>query len=163
VSVLLLLNSTNTSTSTYPLDVNLAEVPDTSVAAPNQGQAHINAGDPHIPYDTNPPASGPHYPYAADLGNYRETLPDELLVHNLEHGHIWLSYRDANDQDAINLLSELQRRNRRYVIVTHRPQNDTRIAAAAWTRLLTGDDLTDKQIQAFILRYQDRAPESIPG
>ncbi len=163
VSILLLLNSPTSSTPAYPLDVDLAAIPDTSVATPNQGQAHINEGAPHIPYETNPPASGPHYPYAADIGIYREPMPDELLVHNLEHGHIWLSYRDASDQEAIDILSELQRRNSGWVIVTHRPQNDTRIAAAAWTRLLKGSDLTREQLQAFIVRYQNRAPESIPG
>ena len=46
VSILLLLNSPTSSTPAYPLGVDLAAIPDTSVATPNQGQAHINEGTP---------------------------------------------------------------------------------------------------------------------
>jgi len=50
-----------------------------------------------------------------------------------------------------------------YVIVTHRPQNDTRIAAAAWGRLLALNEPDAGQLHAFIVRYRERAPENIPG
>jgi hypothetical protein len=163
VAVVILLKSQESSPSRYPLNVDLAKVPDTSLPIPNQGQGHIQVGAPHTVYNSNPPTSGPHYADPAELGVYTSQLADETLVHNLEHGHIWLSYRDANDQEAVNFLADLQRRNSRYVIVTYRPQNATRITAAAWTRLFKTDDLNANQLQAFIVRYQDRAPESIPG
>lgn len=149
--------------SRQPLQTDLASVTDNSQPVPNQGQGHISAGTPSPSYNSNPPTSGPHNASASPTGVYTSSVPDELLVHNLEHGHVWLSYRDANDQEAINLLSDIQRRNPGYVIVTHRPQNDKRIAAAAWTRLLTLNELSTEQLQAFVLRYQARAPENVPG
>lgn len=53
---------------------------------PNLGQQHIDIGTEHIAYNSNPPTSGPHYIQPANWGVYETTLPDEQLVHNLEHG-----------------------------------------------------------------------------
>jgi len=58
----------------------------------NQGQEHINPGQTHIAYNSNPPTSGPHYPNPANCGIYDQSLPDEELVHNLEHGGIVIEY-----------------------------------------------------------------------
>ncbi len=165
IAVFIVLSSLTTTASApnQPLKVDLTTVPDNSKSFPSLGGQHIDNGTSHAPYNSNPPTSGPHYVNPADLGVYTSGLPDETVVHNLEHGHIWLSYRDANDQDAIKLLTDLQQRNHAYVIVTYRPQDPTRVAAAAWTRLLTLDNLDADQLQAFILRYEDHAPESLPG
>ena len=50
-------------------------------------------------YNSNPPSSGRHWPYWEKCGFSRNGLepgttpvPDEVLVHNLEHGNIVLSY-----------------------------------------------------------------------
>lgn len=143
--------------------LNLAAIPDNSQTFPDQGGDHITPGDSHPPYNSNPPTSGWHYADPADVGVYPTALQDEQLVHNLEHGHVWLSYRDADDQAAIDLLSQIQRAYPRHVIVTYRPQNDTRVAAAAWGRLLTLDELDADQLYAFVQRYRAQAPENIPG
>lgn len=139
-----------------------AGVPDNSVVYPSVGRDHIQVGDAHVPYNSNPPTSGPH----ADpipLGIYTNTYPDENMIHNLEHGHIWLSYRDASDTEAIQLLSSLQRKYSSIVVVTPRSDNPSRVAAAAWTRLLLLDELDSDQLEAFINRWHNQAPESVPG
>ena len=43
-------------------------------------------------YSTVPPTSGPHWGAWSKCGFYNHPLPDELLVHNLEHGNIIVSY-----------------------------------------------------------------------
>ena len=43
-------------------------------------------------YNTIPPTSGPHWGAWSDCGFYNYPLPDELLVHNLEHGNIIISH-----------------------------------------------------------------------
>jgi hypothetical protein len=148
---------------TTEINVNVADIPDESVTVAFQGQNHIEVGAAHEPYNSNPPTSGPHYASPARAGMYEQILPDENVVHNLEHGHVWLSYRDAGDSEAIDLLRRLQASEPLWVIVTHRPDNDTRVAAAAWTRLLTLDDLDQDQLAAFVERHHNNAPESIPG
>jgi len=158
IAVLLLVQANSSPLA----DVDLSAIPDESVQFPSAGREHINLGDPHDPYNSNPPTSGPHaQPVRTDV--YPHELPDEQLIHNLEHGHIWLSYRDPDDQAALDLFTEIQAQFPRLVVVTHRPGNDARIAVAAWTRLLNLDELDEDQILAFIARYADQAPESIPG
>jgi hypothetical protein len=143
-------------------NLDLDAIPDNSVAYESLGREHINLGDEHIPYNSNPPTSGPH---ASPLRTrvYTSDMPDENLIHNLEHGHIWLSYRDSDDEETLSLFRQFQSQFTSSVIVTHRPANDSRIAVAAWTRLLKLDDPDEEQILAFIRRYLDKAPESIPG
>src|ERR1700733_10453690 len=60
----------------------------------NQGQTHITEGSTdHPTYNSNPPTSGWHWPSPAAWGVYPNGQPDERLVHNLEHGGIWISYK----------------------------------------------------------------------
>lgn len=143
-------------------DINLSEIPDNSVEYPDLGREHINLGDVHEPYNSNPPTSGPH---AAPLRTavYSQAMPDENLIHNLEHGHIWLSYSDNTDQEVIDLFTRIQGQFPSAVIVTYRPDNDSRIAVASWRHLLKLEEPDEEQILAFVKRYFDKAPESIPG
>ena len=50
-----------------------------------------------------PPTSGHHWPRWAECGFYEEELPDELVVHNMEHGNIVVSYNLVK-KDDINSL-----------------------------------------------------------
>lgn len=144
-------------------DVDMNAVADNSVSFPILGQTHIPEGSPRPNYNSNPPTSGDHYVYTIPAGVYDQTPPDENLVHNLEHGHIWLSYRDADDAETISALVTIQEQFPNWVVVTYRPENDSRIAVASWGRLLSLEEPDEDQILAFILRYRNKAPESIPG
>ncbi|MGB7339155.1 MAG: DUF3105 domain-containing protein [Phototrophicaceae bacterium] len=142
-------------------DFDIEAVVDNSVAYESVGRDHI-ADDVAREYNSNPPTSGAHNPrWVRPNGTYTSQFSDTLLIHNLEHGHVWLSYRDEGDEDAVAILRAIQEKYSDRVIVTYRPENDTRIAVAAWTRLLTLEGLDSDQIEAFIVRYSDQAPESI--
>ena len=56
-------------------------------------------------YNTVPPTSGRHWGAWSDCGFYNYPLPDELLVHNLEHGNIIVSY-NLNDESQIAALRD---------------------------------------------------------
>ena len=45
-----------------------------------------------VSYNTTPPTSGDHWDWWARCGFYPDGLPDERIVHNLEHGNIVVSY-----------------------------------------------------------------------
>lgn len=126
------------------------------------GRNHIAVGAAHDPYNSNPPTSGLHYEQWAKWGIYDEQLPDEQLIHNLEHGGIWISYRDKDNQDVIEKLKDIAEDYSVKVILTYRPQNDAPIAVAAWTRLLKLDVFDEKQIKAFIQAFINRGPEQVP-
>lgn len=140
-----------------PIDYSL---PDLSENITVQGAEHVNRGETHPSYNSNPPTSGWHYERPATVGVYREVLSDEALVHNLEHGEIWISYRDADDEETIRQLEDIVSRYTGGVILTYRPQNDAPIAVAAWGRLLTMDTVDSGQIHNFIARYRYKGPEN---
>ena len=136
-------------------------IPDTSVSYPNQGQTHIEIGASHPAYNSNPPTSGWHYAQPAPWGIYPNQLPDEVLVHNLEHGGIWMSYQDPTNQDIINQLKDIANRYPSHIIVEPRPQNDSPVAVAAWGQLLKMDTVNADVIYAFIRRYRKHGPENV--
>ena len=70
----------------------LASVPEMGESYPIEGAAHVADGV-KVDYRTNPPSSGAHYRSSARWGVYDKALPDETLVHNLEHGGVWISYK----------------------------------------------------------------------
>ena len=53
--------------------------------------SHVSEGRT-VSYSTTPPTSGKHWARWANCGFYPEGLPDELIVHNLEHSNIVVSY-----------------------------------------------------------------------
>jgi len=120
------------------------------------GRLHITQGTPHKGYNSNPPTSGPHWPSPAPWGVHTQPLPDEMLVHNLEHGGVWISYKDQNDSDLAGKLDDIAGRYQSKVIVTPRPQNDAPIAVAAWGRLLKLQRFDEARIFEFINRYRGK-------
>ena len=63
---------------------------ETGSSVPIEGTAHIPVGET-ASYRSVPPASGFHWPIWAPCGIYDEELPNELIVHNLEHANVVLS------------------------------------------------------------------------
>ena len=142
---------------------NLAAIRDDSQPVPIVGRDHIAPGAQPSRYNSNPPTSGDHYPAPVPAAFYEQQVPDAYLVHNLEHGQVWLSWRDEADREAIELFRQLHEQFAEWVVVSHRPENDRRLAAAAWGRLLKLDAPDRDALTAFIMRYRDKAPESVPG
>lgn len=129
-------------------------------------------GDKHMPesteitYQSNPPTSGNHWPVPLQDGVYQTEKPDEAVVHSMEHGRVWISYKPTIPQNIIEQLKELG--SGQALIVTPREANDADIALAAWTRsdafnLNADGTLDEKRIRDFIKRYKNKGPEFIPG
>lgn len=132
------------------------------VEVPDQGRDHVGPGVPHPAYNSSPPASGWHYASTASWGFHNSELPDELIIHNLEHGGIWISFKDAGDAEVVDALVALAREYRTKVIVTHRPGNDSRIAVVAWGRVMKLDRFDRGAIVDFINRFKNKGPEFVP-
>lgn len=123
---------------------------------PIVGRAHITQGSRESGYNSNPPTSGPHWPSPAPWGVHTQPLPDEALVHNLEHGGVWISYKDGKDTDLADKLAEVAGRYRTKVIMTPRPKNDAPIAVAGWGRLLKLQRFDEARIVEFINAYRGK-------
>lgn len=126
-----------------------------------QGRQHVATGESHPPYNSNPPTSGWHYEQSATWGVHDSQLPDEQLVHNLEHGGVWISYQPSLDVQAIDRLREITRKYRSKVILTPRAKDDSKIALAAWGKLDTLDTFDEARILAFINAFYDKGPEKV--
>lgn len=137
-----------------------SEIPQLGEAVELQPATHISEGAAHDPYNSNPPTSGPHYAQAANWGIYKEPLADEQLIHNLEHGGIWISYKDV-DQDTLSKLTDIANRNYGSVILTPRLQNDSKITLASWGRLQKLDSFDEKTILDFIEANKNKSPEKL--
>jgi hypothetical protein len=135
---------------------------------PDRGRQHIEAGTA-IPYEEYPPTSGSHWPVFARWGVYTEPIPDEVLVHNLEHGGIVLAYNCPTPcPDVVRQLPELFESLPRSkfghvkVVIAPNPRLKTRFALLAWTRLDEFERLDRERVLRFVQAWQDKGPEDIP-
>jgi hypothetical protein len=126
------------------------------VKLPDLGNRHIQmATEPHVPYNSEPPTSGPHLPYIAPWGIHAEPIVKELQVHNLEDGGVMVQYHCATPcPDLIAQLTEIVRRYETQVILAPYPGMRTRIALTAWTRLDAFDAFDEARIVRFIRAYR---------
>ncbi len=122
--------------------------------------SHISVGASHPPYNSNPPTSGSHYAEPAKWVVYQNELPDEQLVHNLEHGGIWISYKDI-DQDTKSKLEALTRQNSGSVVMTPRAKNDMKIVFASWGRMQKFESFDENAMTLFIQANKNRSPEPL--
>lgn len=125
-----------------------------------QGAEHIPVGAAHPSYNSNPPTSGWHYSEPASWGIYNRELSDEQVVHNLEHGGIWISYKDIDEETRLK-LEKLAYRYPKSAILTPRAKNDGKISLAAWGRVLKLEAFDEGLIEQFIKKYRNKSPEPL--
>jgi hypothetical protein len=138
---------------------------DGPVRMADQGAPHIKPGESHEPYNSNPPTSGWHYDNPSAAGVYPEPVADETLVHNLEHGHVIISYNCANVQGTSceelksNLSNLFDLKRGWKIVVVPRPSLDTGIALTAWNVIDKFNTYDQGRIENFITQYRDQGPE----
>jgi hypothetical protein len=126
------------------------------VSMPDQGNLHIQTEkDPHEPYNSDPPTSGPHLPYIAPWGVHTEPVARELQVHNLEDGGVVVQYScPSGCPDLAAGLRAIVDRYPEQVLLAPYPGMKHRIALTAWTRIDAFDDLDEGRIVRFIKAYR---------
>tara|TARA_B110000240_G_C13368041_1_gene396950 strand:- start:24 stop:551 length:528 start_codon:yes stop_codon:yes gene_type:complete len=132
---------------------------DMSQSIPIQNRDHINQSETLQVYNSNPPTSGPHAG-AIKGGFYSEEILDINGVHNLEHGYIWITYRNISP-NAIATLKKIAKRYSGRVLVSERMANDTQITLASWGRLdkMTESTFDEDYALRFIKKYTNKSPE----
>ncbi len=135
-------------------------LPQVGQEIPVLGRDHIKDVNAKIQYDSNPPTSGTHFEYAERWGVFDSPQPDTKMVHNLEHGGIWISYKNIDDQTKAN-LEAITKANPGSVIMTPRPDNDAPIALASWGRLEKLQSYDESKILEFIKANKNKSPEQM--
>jgi hypothetical protein len=128
-------------------------------------------------YPTNPPAGGDHWPAWASFATYEEPVPEEMLVHDLEHGAIAMLHdcdgcadqvlaafddaKIAHGADPKCLSSGTVAR----FIVAPRPELDHPVALAAWGATYTATCIDPPSLEAFVEAHYAGGPEDtcFPG
>ena len=120
------------------------------------GNAHLGAPDEkHVPYNSDPPTSGPHMPYIAPWGVHAAPIAKELQVHNLEEGGVLVQYNCPEAcPDLVAGLKSIVLRYGTQVILAPYSGMDAKIALTAWTRIDKLDQLDEKRVVRFIEAYR---------
>jgi len=126
------------------------------------GRDHIATDSKKPEYNSNPPTSGPHFATPASWGVYDKELPDQQIIHNLEHGGVWITFNSDLEKEVIEKLKEIASSYKSKVIMTPRAANDSKIALASWERLLKLDSYNEEEIKDFVARMRNKGPESVP-
>jgi hypothetical protein len=116
-----------------------------------------------VDYSLRPPAGGIHHPIWWNCGFYDEPIPDENVVHDLEHAAVWLAYSPDLSDDDVEVIHDLARSNPKVIAAPYPGlADDEAVVATAWARQLRLDSVDDPRLGEFIDQYVDgkQAPES---
>jgi Protein of unknown function (DUF3105) len=113
---------------------------------------------PHVPYiaaehqsyTSTPPTSGAHVPFTVAPGAYRDTIPDALQVHALEHGHVLIQYAPRGGERARERMEDFARRYPRDVVVAPNATVRRGVALTAWGRIQRVGIADDERIRRFV-------------
>jgi hypothetical protein len=132
---------------------------------------HIPEGQTATNYNSDPPTSGQHYSEPAEAGFYEEALPDERLVHNLEHGHIVVYYNCTNlsESDCSDLKASIRQAMERAGVVSStqtlkivavpRPDMENLVTYTSWGRLYRAESFDEDEFLLFVEQNRNHAPE----
>ena len=84
-------------------------------------------------WNTDPPTSGPHNEIPAVYGEYDTPLRIAQVVHNLEHGAVFVLYGDDVPAETIAQLSEFYDEDPTGMLLAPYPKLGDKIALGAWT------------------------------
>lgn len=146
------------SSKPLPVSKNVENVEEYKIIS----REHITQGSKGSGYNSNPPTSGMHWVSPAKNGIFENSLQDEQVIHNLEHGYIWITYKTNTNQEIQNQLRKIIEQDNSKIILSPREANDRQIILAAWGRTLKMDEPNSDAIKNFIKTYRNRGPESTP-
>jgi hypothetical protein len=115
-----------------------------------------------VDYAQNPPVGGEHNPAWLNCGFYEEPVRNELAVHSLEHGAVWITYSPDVPKDEIERLRDLAQ-SEDYVLVSPYPDLDSPVVASAWGKQLTLESAEDPDLEQFIGTYAQGPQTPEPG
>lgn len=112
-----------------------------------------------IAYTETPPMGGPHNVVWQNCGIYAVPIHSEHAVHSLEHGAVWITYRQDLPASDVQRLQALASED--YMLLSPYPGLPAPVVASAWNNQmhLTGAD--DPRLPEFIRRFKNN-PRTTP-
>jgi hypothetical protein len=118
-------------------------------------------------WNTDPPTNGPHYGIAGIFGIYEDELESARVVHNLEHGGVFILYGDDVPDATVDELRAFYDDHKIGTIMAPLDRLGDEFALGAW--VVDGDtdngflakctDFDDDATSSFFSALQFRGPE----
>ncbi|PRY31396.1 uncharacterized protein DUF3105 [Pseudosporangium ferrugineum] len=110
-----------------------------------------NHKDGPLTYVTNPPVGGAHNSsWQNCMGDvYPEPIANEHAVHSLEHGAVWVTYKQGLAADQVTKLQE-KVQGKDYMFMSPVANLDKNVSLQAWGYQLKVDSADDGRIDEFI-------------
>jgi hypothetical protein len=118
-------------------------------------------------WNTDPPTNGPHYGQAAIFGAYGEPLEQARVVHNLEHGGVFIQYGEDVAESIVERLRAFYDDHQTGTIMAPLPGLGDQIALGAWVSegeegkgyLAKCRSFDEDAFSAFLSAFQFKGPE----
>ncbi len=127
------------------------------ITVPIESADHVRE---RVDYPTSPPAGGKHLPVWLNCGYYEVPVLNELAVHSLEHGVVWVTFLPG--APPAEELNELRGRVDRstHLLVSPYQDQETPFVLTAWGRQLSLDSITDPRFERFLDVYLKDGPSA---
>ncbi|MCD4525986.1 DUF3105 domain-containing protein [Nocardioides sp. cx-173] len=111
-----------------------------------------------VDYEQSPPVGGPHAPVWLDCGVYDEPVSEEHVVHDLEHGTVWITYEPGLDEESVAALEAVLPDNG---ILSPYDGLEAPVVVTVWERQLELTGADDPRLEQFIDEFGagETAPE----
>lgn len=161
VALIVMERGANTVSDDFGVAVDEAGCEDVQTHEP-EGREHVDDGT-DVQYGTVPPTSGNHYARWWDPGFQSEQIPEEHLVHNLEHGQIVIWYSpDAPDEVLSSLETYVDAEGLPMLAAPYDqvPEPAT-FVVTAWAASQACEEVSGQVLAEFRERYQGKGPEPV--
>jgi hypothetical protein len=115
-----------------------------------------------VTYAETPPVGGDHAPTWLNCGVYTEPVSNELAVHALEHGAVWVTYRPDLTTEQVEAL-RAQIRGQGYTLLSPYPDLPAPVVASAWGVQLQLEGPDDPRLASFLDTYRQSPQAPEPG
>jgi Protein of unknown function (DUF3105) len=116
-----------------------------------------------VDYDSSPPTHGPHSANAAACGVHGAPIPNETMVHSLEHGAVGIVYRASLDLADIRSIERTVRGyDGRVFSAPYSGNMSTPIAVLSWGEMMRLQSLDERAVRDYISAFRGTGPEDTP-
>jgi hypothetical protein len=116
-----------------------------------------------VEYPQSPPVGGDHHPNWVSCNGdvYDKELDQERAVHALEHGAVWITYKEGEvSQEGIESLTKMVKN---YTFMSPYSKQNSPIVLTAWGVQLELDDAEDPRVDYFIDKFRQGPQTPEPG
>ncbi len=119
------------------------------------GASHVDGRT--VTYTTIPPTSGDHWGSTTQCGFYVEEIRDEMVMHNMEHGNVVMSYNlpDAADVTKLKDISNNLKDSGDWLVTRYYPKLQAgEVALTVWGILDRFTGVDEARIKKFFDTYK---------